>query len=85
MGVFWIEMVKIRSTPPQKSFRSKQRKALNIHGALNLPDGFHPVSHVLLVDDIFDSGESLREAGAVLQPATVYPLALARAKHRDDA
>lgn len=84
LGIEWIELVKTRTTEPQKRFRSKQRKVQNIDGALALPAGAKPPSRVLLVDDVFDSGASFREAGRILQPASVYPLALARAKHRGD-
>lgn len=85
MGVPRIELVKTRTTKPQKRFRSKQRKAQNIKGAFALPEGVNFPSCVLLVDDVFDSGASFREAGRILQPAKVYPLAIARAKHQDDA
>jgi ATP-dependent DNA helicase RecQ len=85
LGVSWIELVKTRTTEPQKRFRSKQRKAQNIDGAFALPNGALPGSRVLLVDDVYDSGMSFREAGRSLQPASVYPLVLARVKHRDDA
>jgi RecQ family ATP-dependent DNA helicase len=85
LGVPWIELIKTRTTEPQKRFRSKQRKEQNIKGAFALPEGIKLPSRVLLVDDVFDSGASFREAGRILQPASVYPLALARAKHRDDA
>ncbi len=85
LGVRWIELAKTRTTEPQKRFRSKQRKVHNIKGAFALPGGVKPPPRVLLIDDVFDSGVSFREAGHILQPASVYPLALARAKHRDDA
>jgi hypothetical protein len=85
LGVPWVELTKTRPTEPQKKFRSKQRKTKNIEGAFALPAGAPRVSRVLLVDDVFDSGASFREASRVLRPAAVYPLALARAKHRDDA
>jgi ATP-dependent DNA helicase RecQ len=85
LGIPWRELVKTRSTEPQKKFRSKQRKAKNIEDAFAVPPDVGKVSRVLLVDDVFDSGASFREAGRILQPAKVYPLALARAKHRDDA
>ena len=84
LGVPRIELVKTRTTEPQKKFRSRQRKAQNIKGAFMLPEGLRSPSCVLLVDDVFDSGASFREAGRILQPARVYPLALARAKHQDD-
>jgi predicted amidophosphoribosyltransferase len=85
LGISWIELVKTRETEPQKKFRSKQRKAQNIEGVFTLPAGTKTPSRVLLVDDVFDTGASFKEAGEVLQPANVYPLALARAKHRADA
>jgi ATP-dependent DNA helicase RecQ len=81
----WIQLEKTRATEPQKAFRSRQRKAKNIEGAFALPAGTKNPSRMLLVDDVFDSGASFKEAGKVLQPASVYPLALARVKHRDDA
>jgi ATP-dependent DNA helicase RecQ len=84
LRVPWFELTKNRTTEPQKKFRSKQRKVKNIEGAFSLPAGAPKVARVLLIDDVFDSGASFREASRVLQPATVYPLALARAKHRDD-
>jgi len=85
LGIPWIELNKVRQTSPQKSFRSKQRKAANISGAFSLPPGIQAPSSVLLVDDVYDSGASFKEAARILQSASVYPLALARAKHRDDA
>jgi predicted amidophosphoribosyltransferase len=80
-----IALVKTRQTESQKKFRSKQRKTQNIEGAFALPAGTRAFSRMLLVDDVYDSGASFREAAKVLQPASVYPLALARAKHSDDA
>jgi ATP-dependent DNA helicase RecQ len=83
LGVPWIELVKTRSTEAQKRFRSKQRKERNIQGAFALP--IAPLSgNVLLVDDVLDSGASLRAASDALRPAIVYPLVLSRAKHQDD-
>jgi ATP-dependent DNA helicase RecQ len=83
LGVPWIELRKTRVTDPQKRFRSKQRKERNIQGAFALPRKVH-LDCVLLIDDVLDSGASLRAASEMLRPARVYPLVLARAKHRDD-
>jgi ATP-dependent DNA helicase RecQ len=83
LSVPWIELQKTRVTDPQKRFRSKQWKERNIKGAFALP-GQVRLACVLLVDDVLDSGASLRAAGEVLRPARVYPLVLARSKHRDD-
>lgn len=75
------KLLKNHPTAPQKQFRSKQCKRRNIDGAF-APLAL-PARNVLLVDDVVDSGESLRAAGAALQPANVYPLVMARAKHQD--
>jgi len=81
LGIPWHQLQKNRLTSPQKALRSKQRKRKNIDGA------FDPLAitahHVLLIDDVIDSGESLRAASSALRPATVYPLVMARAKHQD--
>jgi len=79
----WIELRKTRMTDPQKRFRSKQRKERNIRGAFALPQQVR-LDRVLLIDDVLDSGASLRAASEMLRPARVYPLLLARTKHRDD-
>lgn len=84
LGVPWTELRKTRTTEPQKRFRSRQRKEKNIEGAFELPAGAARPQCALLIDDVLDSGASFKEAGRTLQPAGVYPLALARAKHRDD-
>jgi len=83
LGIPWIELVKKRDTEPQKRFRSKQRKEQNIDGAFSLPEAAQ-LGFVLLIDDVLDSGASLRAASKQLRPAKVYPLVLARAKHQDD-
>lgn len=83
LSVPWIELVKTRATEAQKRFRSKQRKERNIQNAFALPSR-SDWEHVLLLDDVLDSGASLRAASELLRPARVYPLILARAKHQDD-
>jgi ATP-dependent DNA helicase RecQ len=85
LRVPWIELAKTKQTQPQKAFRSRQRKARNIEGALALPTGILSPKRPLLVDDVFDSGASFKEAASILAPASVYPLALARTRHRDDS
>ncbi len=83
LGVPWLELKKIRSTEPQKRFRSRQRKEQNIREAFAAPDEAD-LKCVLLIDDVLDSGETLIAASKVLRPTSVYPLVLARTKHRDD-
>ena len=83
LGVPSVSLVKQRETQPQKRFRSRENKRTNIQGAFAGPahGGMH---HVLLIDDVLDSGESLRAAGKALRPIRSFPLVLARAKHQDD-
>jgi ATP-dependent DNA helicase RecQ len=83
LGVPCIELTKVRSTAPQKQFRARENKRLNIEGAFDRVK-LGAAQHVLLVDDILDSGESLRAAAGAVKPVTAHPLVLARAKHQDD-
>lgn len=83
LRVPWHELVKARSTAPQKRFRSRENKRLNIAGAFKpLPLG--AAIHVLVVDDVLDSGETLQAAATALRPMRVHPLVLAMSKHQDD-
>ncbi len=83
LGLPWSELVKSRRTEKQKQFRSREMKEANIKDAFT-PIAFPADTNVLLVDDILDSGESLRAAAKALHPARSFPLVLARAKHQDD-
>jgi len=83
LGVPWLELLKLRQTRPQKQLRARQNKRRNIEDAFGKP-AKACFGCVLLVDDVIDSGESLRAASVTLRPARVHPLALARAKHQDD-
>lgn len=80
-----IVLEKTRPTDPQKKYRSRHCKQQNVRGAFRLPDGTGPLSHVLLVDDVWDSGASMLEAAGVLRPARVHVLTMARTRHSDDA
>lgn len=80
-----IVLEKTRPTEEQKKYRSRHCKQQNVRGAFRLPDGTRPLSHVLLVDDVWDSGASMLEAAGVLRPARVHVLTMARTRHSDDA
>ena len=76
---------KARSTQPQKNMEGQVQKNANVHRA------FETVSperiagkHVLLIDDLYDSGATLDECARVLAracAARVYALALTRTIH----
>lgn len=83
LGCQLIVLEKTRDTDAQKRFRSKLLKERNVRDAFQLPAGTRLPSTVLLVDDIWDSGASMREAARLLSPAVVFPLTLARTRHTD--
>lgn len=86
LGCPAVPLVKTRATEPQKKFRSGPRKKANLAGAFACPPGLGPTARtVLLLDDVADSGHSIKAAAAALEPVAVYPLAFARTVHQDDA
>ena len=90
LGIPSIVLEKTRQTQPQKSFQSRHLKKHNVRGAFRLPAGVRVPGRLLLVDDIWDSGESLTEAARVLREAspgrpTIHVLTMARNRHTDDS
>lgn len=81
LGIPHIELSKTRVTKPQKNYRSKLHKKRNVEGAFACATSARS-DVVLLIDDIWASGESMREAARVLRPAVVFPLTMARARHQ---
>jgi len=79
----FVLLEKTRRTSAQKQYRSKELKERNVRGAFRIPEGTDPASTVLLIDDIWDSGASMREAARLFKPAAVYQLILARTRHTD--
>jgi ComF family protein len=75
-------LIRIRQTEYQKSMNNIEQKRHNIAGAFGIK---HPESvrnqQVLLLDDLFDTGETLKEATRVLKRngvSSVYVLTLAK-------
>ncbi|MCA9640099.1 MAG: hypothetical protein KC492_05365, partial [Myxococcales bacterium] len=81
LGIPHFELSKTRATQPQKKYRSKLHKKRNVEGAFSCATTARHET-VLLIDDIWASGESMREAARVLRPAVVFPLTMARARHQ---
>ncbi len=92
LGVRWVELAKNRQTEEQKQFRSELKKRRNIKDALALPRGVAVTGSVLLVDDLWDSGETIKEAARTLHDAAqmaggtcrVHPLVLAKTRDAKD-
>jgi ATP-dependent DNA helicase RecQ len=78
-------VLKTRQTAPQKQFHTIAQKQANVAGAFTLQK---PVRNLclLLVDDLFDSGATLKEITRLLHRAgasSVYVLTLTRTIHSD--
>lgn len=76
------KLVKLRKTQPQKVFQNAYLKRDNVAGVFNYtePDEINNKS-ILLVDDIFDSGATIKEIGKLLTnfgAKTIIPLVIAR-------
>ncbi len=76
------KLVKQRETQPQKVFQNAYLKRDNVSGAFNYtePDEINNKS-ILLVDDIFDSGATIKEIGKLLTnfgAKIIVPLVIAR-------
>jgi ATP-dependent DNA helicase RecQ len=77
---------KTRPTQPQKDFTNSAQKVENIKGAFEC---CAPVQGktLLVVDDVCDSGVTLKEAGKILKQAgasRLYAFCIARTRHRGD-
>ncbi|GIV08093.1 MAG: ATP-dependent DNA helicase RecG [Fimbriimonadales bacterium] len=77
---------KTRDTSPQKDFTNTVQKTKNIEGAFEVTETVSQ-QNLLVVDDVFDSGATLREAGKILKQAgagNLYAFCIARTRHRGD-
>lgn len=78
-------LVKTRATKPQKEMTALAQKQANVRGAFALK-GEVRGKHILLVDDLYDSGATLQEAARVLQrggAASIVVLTLTKTIHTD--
>ena len=77
---------KVRPTQPQKDFTNATQKAENIKGAFECAAPVQGKT-LLVVDDVYDSGATLKEAGRILKQAgagRLYAFCIARTRHRGD-
>ena len=79
---------KARSTREQKNFTNWVQKKDNVKDAFSVSHPEHIAGRcLLLIDDIYDSGYTLREVSQKLRQAgvqAVYPFTIARTLHSDD-
>lgn len=78
-------LVKTRATKQQKEMISLAQKQANVRGAFTLKGDVRG-KHILLVDDLYDSGATLQEAARVLQRggvASIVVLTLTKTIHTD--
>jgi len=82
-------LARARPTDLQKDMKTRQEKRLNISGAFAIAPAVQlPALAILLVDDIYDSGWTFREAARVIRRAfpdcRIRVFALTRTHHCDD-
>jgi len=81
-------LTKIRPTQQQKNLTNQVQKADNVKGAFSVPfPQFVAGRTLLLIDDIYDSGCTLREVGQALMQAgarAIYPLTITCTHHSDN-
>ena len=78
-------LVKTRATKQQKEMIALAQKQANVRGAFALNENLRG-KHILLVDDLYDSGATLQEAARVLQRggvASIVVLTLTKTIHTD--
>ncbi len=77
-------LIRVRPTPPQTGLNPKERRA-NVKGAFAVPrPGLVKGKRVLLVDDVFTTGATVKECAKVLRKAgalRVDVLTVARVRH----
>jgi ATP-dependent DNA helicase RecQ len=81
-------LVKARATGEQKNFVNKAQKEDNVKNAFTVSSPQLIAGHtLLLIDDIYDSGHTLRAVTKALRAAgalAVYPFTITRTMHSDD-
>lgn len=89
LGLAYLPILaKTRTMRKQKSLTNRVQKEENVRDAFFVQPTMTVAGQiVLLIDDIYDSGYTLQEAGKTLLQAgaqTVYPLTITRTYHSDN-
>ena len=89
LGIIYLSVLnKVRVTREQRDCTNWRQKQENVSGAFRVYAAELVRGRtLLLIDDIYDSGHTLRAVGQALMWAgarTVYPFTIARTRHSDD-
>lgn len=89
LGLTYLPVLeKIRTTHKQKRLTNRVQKEENVRDAFGVQSATAVFGRtLLLIDDIYDSGYTLQEAGKMLMQAgakAVYPLTITRTYHSDN-
>ena len=60
------ELIKVRITQEQKMFQNSYSKQENVCGAFDIDEDIVKDKYIVLLDDIYDSGSTLKEVGKLL-------------------
>ena len=60
------ELIKVRITQEQKMFQNSYSKQENVSGAFDIDEDIVKDKYIVLLDDIYDSGSTLKEVGKLL-------------------
>ena len=60
------ELIKVRITQEQKMFQNAYSKQENVCGAFDIDEDIVKDKYIVLLDDIYDSGSTLKEVGKLL-------------------
>lgn len=79
-------LVKTKEIKEQKIFQNGWLKQDNVKGAFDIDDDIVSGQNILLIDDVFDSGATIKEIGKMLTTkgsANIVPLVIARTVNGD--
>lgn len=72
---------KIRTTEEQKVFQNIEGKRDNVEGAFDIEGRIVEGRRIVLIDDIYDSGATIKEIGGLLTEkgaVCIFPLVIAK-------
>lgn len=90
IGILYSEILKKqRTTLPQKAMQNRVQKRRNVKDSFTLTQADYAIENknVLIIDDIYDSGWTLREASKTInkaKPANIFVFTITRTRHSDD-
>lgn len=88
-GIHYLQLLKKqRDSKPQKAMKNRAQKKINVKDLFTIRTGVDiEGKNILIIDDIYDSGWTLREASRVINtenPANIYVFTITKTRHSDD-